>query len=242
MKILTTRSIASMLAVTGLTAVTAQASLVATFNGGSTIIGSNTNGSLVIQTSDMTIGSMKIAYMNASSNSPTAPANGHIPMVDIAGLRVSNTSINQFATLTVNLLDNGFIPDNNEPEVAAGAANVTFSGNASDSSQEDYFLNTITADEASLSSKNIYYSPLQSGLIASYTSNISGLLFTPSLPYSLGAAITIGLNPGDVATLTMQTDTSPVSVPLPASIFMLGIGLVDLAGMVLLRRGYAFIR
>ncbi|MGC9260265.1 MAG: hypothetical protein ACP5I8_09365 [Phycisphaerae bacterium] len=238
MKFLTAWTITSMMAVSGLAAATAQASLVATFNSDSVVTGSNVDGNLVIQESGLTISAMKIVYFSASSNSPTAPANGQIPLVDISGLCVRNTSINQFATLTVNLLDNGFVPVGNEPEVAAGAANVTFSGNIPESPQQDYFQNTITAGEASLSSADILYSPLQSGPIATYTSDLGGLVFTPSSPYSLGATITIGLNPGDTATLTMQTDPSPVSLPLPPTSAMLGVGLVGLAGMVMWRRHY----
>ena len=231
------------LLLSGFVASAANASLVATFTSGADAV--TVNGTLdssgqnyQINSSQVSgVGSFLILGFTASSNSPSAPANGQVPLEKAAASIVVANSSGGFQTLTINLLDNGFTPSASSPLAAlTGAASVTFSGTASEGQQLDYFQYASSANNTSVTSNMVTFSPLISGSVATENVAIGPVDFAVTNPYSLGSTLTVGLNSGDSATLSFQTDPTPTALPLPGASAMLAMGLAGLGGIALLRK------
>ncbi len=232
------------LLLSGIFASAANAALVATFSSGSNTV--SVNGTLdssgqnyQINASQISgLGKFTIYGFTASSNSPSAPADGQVPLEKAAAAFVAANSSNSFQTLTINLLDNGFTPSPSSPlAVLTGAASVTFFARPSDSQQSDYMQYTSSANNTSVTSGMVTLNSLATGPVTTVNVAVGPVDFAVTNPYSLGSTITLGLNPGDKATLSFQTDPpAPVALPLPGTSAMLAMGLVSLGGLALLRK------
>jgi hypothetical protein len=219
------------------------ASLVATFSVGAdttTLTGApdGSGQNLQIQSSMLSgLGGMNIYGFSASSNSPSAPANGQVPIEKAAATVVAANAGSTFQTLTINLSDNGFSA--NSPGASAlltGAASVTFFAVASGSQTLDYFQYASSANSVSVASSILTFNPALAGNVATENVAVGPVEFAFSNPYTLGSTLTLGLNPGDSATLTFQTDPTPAALPLPGTSALLALGLSGLSGLALLRR------
>jgi len=231
------------LLLSGIFASAANAALVATFSSGSNTV--SVNGTLdssgrnyQINASPISgLGKFTIYGFTASSNSPSAPADGQVPLEKAAAAIVVANSSNSFQTLTINLLDNNFLPSPSSPlAVLTGAASVTFFALPSDSQQSDYMQYTSSANNTSVTSGMVTLNSLATGPVTTVNVAVGPVDFAVTNPYSLGSTITLGLNPGDKATLSFQTDPGSAALPLPGTSAMLAMGLVSLGGLALLRK------
>ena len=229
------------LLLSGFVASAANASLVATFTSGVDAVA--VNGTLdssgqnyQINSSQVSgVGSFLILGFTASSNSASAPANGQVPLEKAAASIVVANSSGGFQTLTINLLDNGFTPSiSSSLAVLTGAASVTFFGMPSESQQSDYFQYTSSANNTSVSSSMVAFSPSAATSVATENVAVGPVDFAVTNPYTLGSTLTLGLNSGDSATLSFQTDPTPAALPLPGTSAMLALGLAGLGGIALL--------
>jgi hypothetical protein len=243
MKLVTTAAAACGLLMSGLAASVANASLVAAFTSGASTV--TLNGTLdssgqnyQINADSVAVGDFTILGFSASSNSPSAPADGQVPLEKAGAAFVAVNHSSTFETLTINLVDNGFTSSiSSEQAVLTGAASVTFYGNpVAEAQQPDYFQYASSANGTSVSSATVDYSAYTNGSLATENAAVGPVDFALNSVYSMGSTLTLGLNPFDSATLTFQTDPSPVALPLPGTSVMLGFGLAGLAGMAMLRR------
>ena len=232
------------LLLSGFAASAADAALVATFSSGTQTV--SLNGTLDAGGQNYQInanqvpgvGSFLIYGFSATSNSPSAPANGQVPLEKAATSFVVANSGSGFQTMTINLSDNGFTSDAPSSLAAlTGAASVTFSAQGtSGGSQPDYFQYTSSANGTSVSSSNMAFNTGASASVGTVNTTVGPVDFATTSPYTLSSTLTLGLNSGDSATLTFQTDPSPPSLPLPGASTLLALGLVGLGALALLRK------
>lgn len=233
------------LLLSGLAASAAHAALVVTLTSNSTtqtLNGNLSGGYYQVSDSSFNVGDFFIGYFSASSNSPSTPGNGIVARVKASTSFTAVNNGNGFEILNINVADGAFQPAPGETlAMLAGAASVTFNSSGAVQSPTDYFQFTSFANSTSISSSVTDYSYNIDGSPA--TKNVSvGPTgpFNLTSPYSLGESIALGLNPGDNATLTFQTDPIPVVTGLPSDGVLLGLGLAGLAGLAMLRRrGFA---
>ncbi len=240
MKLSTITGVTCGLLLSGLAGSAAHAALVATLTSNSstqTLNGTLRGGYYYASDSSFNVGDFSIGYFSASSNSPSTPGNGIIARVKAS---TSFTAVNNgsgFEVLNINVADGSFQPAPDETlAMLAGAASVTFNSSGAVQSPLDYYQFTSFANSTSISSSVTDYNYLSDGSPATKNVSVGPTAFNLTSPYSLGESIALGLNPGDSATLTFQTDPIPVVTPLPSAGTILALGLAGLAGLALLRR------
>ena len=232
------------LLLSGFAASAADAALVATFSSGTQTV--TLNGTLdatgqyyQINANEVSgVGNFLIFGFSATANSPSAPANGQVPLEKAATSFVVANSGSGFQTMTINLSDNGFT--SNVPgslAVLTGAASVAFfAGGMSGGQTPDYFQYTSAANGATASSNNMAFNVGVSGPVGTVNTTVGPVDFAITSPYTLSSTLTLGLNSGDSATLTFQTDPSPTALPLPGANTLLALGLVGLSALGLQRK------
>ena len=232
------------LLLSGFAASAADAALVATFTSGAQTV--SLNGTLdatgqnyqINANQAMSVGSFLIDGFSATANSPSAPANGQVALEKAATSFVVANGSSGFETMTINLADNSFTPSaSGSLESLTGAASVTFFADEMSGGQTlDYFQYTSAANGATASSNNMAFNVGALGPVGTVNTTVGPVDFTTTSPYTLSSTLTLGLNAGDSATLTFQTDPSPTALPLPGSSSLLALGLIGLGSLALQRK------
>ena len=232
------------LLLSGFAASAADAALVATFSSGTQTV--SLNGTLdaggrnyQINANQVPgVGSFLIFGFSATSNSPSAPANGQVPLEKAATSFVVANAGSGFETMTINLADNGFTSDAPSSLAAlTGAASVTFFAQGGmDGSLPDYFQYSSSVNGTSVSSSTMAFNTGASASVGTVNTTVGPADFAITSPYTLSSKLTLGLNSGDSATLTFQTDPSPTALSLPSASALLALGLVGLSALGLRRK------
>ena len=120
---------------------------------------------------------------------------------------------------------------------AAGAASVTFFAQGGmDGSLPDYFQYSSSVNGTSVSSSTMAFNTGASASVGTVNTTVGPADFAITSPYTLSSKLTLGLNSGDSATLTFQTDPSPTALSLPSASALLALGLVGLSALGLRRK------
>ena len=232
------------LLLSGFAASAANAALVATFTSGTQTVSLNGTLDATGQNYDINanqvsgVGNFLIFGFSATANSPSAPANGQVALEKAATSFVVANGGSGFETMTINLADNSFTPSTTGSlEALTGAASVTFyAGGMLGDQMPDYFQYTSAADGVTASSNNMEFNVGVMGPVGTVNTTVGPVDFTTTSPYTLSSTLTLGLNAGDSATLTFQTDPSPPALPLPGASSLLALGLVGLGALAVQRK------